>query len=217
MLLLARTRRKHQFSPVFFFEESLKEEYRKLQKGIFSSLNGFHLTLLFITSWFWPRVRARALRAPVFLSSLPRQTGRCAPPLPAHRSFAVSYLTPKKYIKFIQLGPPTSRTFFFPPYRRGYEVPCPPVPPIAALLILQAIFWGQKYIPVRPYEQIFSVFLFFSFWIVFFCVSLLFLSPFQFLLILLFLSLLILLVGLFFVSYSSLLYYILPFLILLFL
>ncbi len=33
-----------------------------------------------------PRVRASALRAPVFLGSLPRQTGRCAPP--AHRSFA---------------------------------------------------------------------------------------------------------------------------------
>ncbi len=39
-----------------------------------------------MTSGFWPRVRARALRAPVFLGSLPRPTGRCAPP--AHRSFA---------------------------------------------------------------------------------------------------------------------------------
>ncbi len=36
------------------------------------------------TSGFWPRVRASALRAPVFLSSLPPQTGRCAPPPPAH-------------------------------------------------------------------------------------------------------------------------------------
>ncbi len=32
-----------------------------------------------ITSGFWPRVRARALRAPVFLGPLPRLTGRCAP------------------------------------------------------------------------------------------------------------------------------------------
>jgi hypothetical protein len=32
------------------------------------------------TSGFWPRVRARALRAPVFLDPLARQTGRCAPP-----------------------------------------------------------------------------------------------------------------------------------------
>ncbi len=31
-------------------------------------------------------MRARALRAPVILGSLPRQTGRCAPP--THRSFA---------------------------------------------------------------------------------------------------------------------------------
>ncbi len=41
------------------------------------------------TSGFWPRVRARALRAPVFLSSLPPQTGRCAPPLPVHRSYEI--------------------------------------------------------------------------------------------------------------------------------
>ncbi len=34
------------------------------------------------TSGFWPRVRARALRAPVFLRSLPRKKGRCAPPPP---------------------------------------------------------------------------------------------------------------------------------------
>ena len=39
-----------------------------------------------MTSGFWPRVRARALRAPVFLDSLRRPTGRYAPP--AHRSFA---------------------------------------------------------------------------------------------------------------------------------
>jgi hypothetical protein len=45
------------------------------------------------TSGFWPRVRARALRAPVFLGHMPRQTGRCAPP--AHCSFAASYSYPK--------------------------------------------------------------------------------------------------------------------------
>ncbi len=32
------------------------------------------------TSGFWPRVRARALRAPVFLGSLPRPTGRAPRP-----------------------------------------------------------------------------------------------------------------------------------------
>jgi hypothetical protein len=40
-----------------------------------------------LTSGFWPRVRARSLRAPVFLGSLPCPSGRFAPP-PAHRSFA---------------------------------------------------------------------------------------------------------------------------------
>jgi hypothetical protein len=57
----------------------------------------------------------------------------------------------------------------------------PPVPP------LPAIFWGQKYIPVRPYALIFSVFLFFSFWIFSFRYFLLFLPSF----------------SLFFSSYSS--------------
>jgi hypothetical protein len=35
------------------------------------------------TSGFWPRVRARALRAPVFLGSLLRSRGRSAPPRPS--------------------------------------------------------------------------------------------------------------------------------------
>jgi hypothetical protein len=34
---------------------------------------------IYKTSGFWPRMCARALRAPVFLSSLPHPTGRCAP------------------------------------------------------------------------------------------------------------------------------------------
>jgi hypothetical protein len=67
------------------------------------------------TSGVWPRVRARALRAPVFLGSLPRQTGRCAPPLPAHRSFAVSYLTPKNILNLSNLG--LSRQGPFPFHR----------------------------------------------------------------------------------------------------
>jgi hypothetical protein len=35
------------------------------------------------TSGFWPRVRARALRAPVFWNSLPRQTGAARPTRPS--------------------------------------------------------------------------------------------------------------------------------------
>ncbi len=36
-----------------------------------------------ITSGLWPRVRARALRAPVFLGSLPRPMGAARPPIAA--------------------------------------------------------------------------------------------------------------------------------------
>ena len=70
------------------------------------------LQSIFDTSGFWPRVRARALRAPVFLDSLPRQTGRCAPP--AHRSFAASYSIPKNRLKTIELvlRPSASWAFF---------------------------------------------------------------------------------------------------------
>jgi hypothetical protein len=71
---------------------------------------------------FWPRVRARALRAPVFLGSLQHQPGRCAPP--AHRSFAASY-SPPKLNKSIELGPPTSWAFFFPLDHRTSPAPCP--------------------------------------------------------------------------------------------
>jgi hypothetical protein len=118
-------------------------------------------------------VRARALRAPVFLSSLPPPNGALRAPPPRPSQLHCFLFDPQKYIKSIQLSPPTSRTFFFPLYRRGYEVPCPPVPP------LPAIFWGQKYIPVRPYALIFLVFLFFSFWIFSFRYSLLFLLSFS--------------------------------------
>jgi hypothetical protein len=41
---------------------------------------------LLLTSGFWPRVRARALRAPVFLDHLHAKRGATRPP--GHRSFA---------------------------------------------------------------------------------------------------------------------------------
>jgi hypothetical protein len=72
----------------------------------------FKLVSIFETSGFWPRMRARALRAPVFLSSLPPQTGRCAPP-PAHRSFAASYSTPKNIYNLSNLGRPHQELFSF--------------------------------------------------------------------------------------------------------
>jgi hypothetical protein len=63
-----------------------------------------------ITSGFWPRVRVRALRAPVFLGSLPRQMGAARPP-PAHRSFSASYSTTKNIYNLSNLGCPRQRLF----------------------------------------------------------------------------------------------------------
>ncbi len=122
----------------------------------------FLIEPLCITSGFWPRVRARALRAPVFLGSLPCQTGRCAPPLPAHCSFAVSYFTPKNILNLSNLGSPCQGPFSFHRNTEAmkYEVNLPPASPIAALLILPAIFLGQNYVPVPPYALNFLVFYF---------------------------------------------------------
>jgi hypothetical protein len=101
------------------------------------------------TSGFWPRVHARTLRAPVFLSSLPRKTGRCAPtPPPCPSQLRCFSVDPQKYIKSIELEPP-----------------------IVASLIRPAIFCGQNYVPVRP---VFSFL--YSSWIFSFCYSLLFSS-----------------------------------------
>ena len=63
------------------FEERPYRDMKKSLKPKCSKRKIYH------TSGFWPRVRARALRAPVFLDLLPRLTGRCAPPL-ADRSLA---------------------------------------------------------------------------------------------------------------------------------
>jgi hypothetical protein len=45
-----------------------------------------------INSGFWPRLRARALHAPVFLSSLTCKAGRCAPPHLRPSQLRCSYL-----------------------------------------------------------------------------------------------------------------------------
>jgi hypothetical protein len=49
---------------------------------------------------------------PSFWGSLPRQTGRCAPPRPSQLRCLL--FDPQKYLQSIKLGPPTSRAFFFP-------------------------------------------------------------------------------------------------------
>jgi hypothetical protein len=92
------------------------------------------------TSGFWPRVRARALRAPVFLSSLPPPNGALCDPPSRSSQLHCFLFDPQKYIKSIQLWPPTSRTFFFPLYRRGYVVPCPPSRPFRQYFGVKSIY-----------------------------------------------------------------------------
>jgi hypothetical protein len=107
------------------------------------------------TSGFWPSVRARALRASVFFSSLPHITGRCAPP--AHCSFGASYSTPKNIYNLSNLGRPRQGLFSFHWTTEKYEDPCP-----------------------SKYALIFWVcYFFYSFWIFSFCYSLLFLLSFS--------------------------------------
>ncbi len=100
---------------------------------------------------------------------------------------------PQKYIKSIQLRPPRSRTFFFPLYRRGYEVPCPPSRRFRQYFGVKSIYQCDN---THQFFRFFFSLVFgsFPFVILFF-----FFSPFQFLLILLFLSLFIHFVGLYFV------------------
>ncbi len=121
-------------------------------------------------------VRARALCAPVFFSSLPRQTGRCAP-FPAHRSFAAS----QKYIKSIELGPPTSKAFFFPQDHRGYEKWGPlPQPRPSQLCWFFRQYFGVKIMyrcDHTPKFLLIFPFLY-SFWIFLFVLIFFFFSPF---------------------------------------
>ncbi len=81
------------------------------------------VTNYIVTSGFWPRVRAHALRAPVFLGSLPHQTGRCASP-PAHRSFAASYSALKNIYNLSNLGHPRQGLFSIHSEAKLYNVPC---------------------------------------------------------------------------------------------
>ncbi len=138
-------------------------------------------------------MHARALRAPVFLSSLPPPNGALRAPPPRPSQLHCCLFDPQKYIKSIQLWPPTSRTFFFPLYRRGYEVPCPRPAPSGNIL-------GSKvYTSATIRTNFFRFFFFLVFGSFPFVILFFFFSPFQFLLILLFLSLFIHFVGLYFV------------------
>jgi hypothetical protein len=51
-----------------------------------------------VTSGFWPRVRARALRAPVFFGLINMQNGALRAPLPIAASLLLTlYLPPKPF------------------------------------------------------------------------------------------------------------------------
>ena len=89
--------------------------------------------LLLLTSGFWPRVRARALRAPVFFNSLPSQTGRCAP-LAAHRSFAASYSALKNIYNLSNLGRPRQGLFSFHWTTEAMRSPAPRPAPSGNIL-----------------------------------------------------------------------------------
>ncbi len=94
-------------------------------------------------------MRARALPAPVFLGSLPRQTGRCAPS--AHRSFAALYLLTKIYIftiytnKILQVRARAARVEYLstgPPRLLNITFPAPR-PSCRTLLSYAVPYWAS--------------------------------------------------------------------------
>jgi hypothetical protein len=135
----------------------------------------------------WPRVRVRALRALVFLASLTRKTGRCAPP-PALAA-PLLLIRPPKIFTIYRTWAAHVKSFHWTTEAMNMRSPAP-APPIAASLIFPAIFLRSNYVPMRTYALIFSVFSVFSifFGSFLFVNFFFFFSPFQFLLILLFLS-----------------------------
>ncbi len=116
------------------------------------------------TSGSWPRVRARALCAPVFLDSLPRQTGRCEPPL-AHRSFAASYSTHKNIYNLSNFGRPRQGLFSFHWTTEVmkcemWNVPSPR--PSQLRWSFRQYFWGEIMYRCDHTALFFSVFFLFS-------------------------------------------------------
>ncbi len=141
-----------------------------LNQGLLDRDWSLIIGLYFFTSGFWPRVRARALRAPVYLSSLPRQPGRCAPPRPSQlRCFLFDSKLNKIYkiraarVKSFpeincfpsgsNLSRPRHRHFSFHWTTGSLKYEVPPA----------AIFWWQNYVyvPVRQYGLTFFVLSFF--------------------------------------------------------
>jgi hypothetical protein len=141
-------------------------------------------------------VRARALRAPVFLSSLPRKQGAARHPPPRPTQLRCFSFDPQKYIKSIELGPPTSKAFFFPldhmqtEEAMKCEVTCPR-PAHRSFADPSSNILGSKLCTGATIRPIFFGFSFFVFW--------------SFLFVILCFSYLLFILFLFISSYSSLL------------
>ncbi len=89
---------------------------------------------------------------------------------------------PKKFIKSVELGSPTSRAFFFPQDHRGYETWGPPAPRPAHRSVADPSGnnLGVKIMNrCHHTPKFFFVFLFYSFWIFSFYYSLPFLLSFS--------------------------------------
>jgi hypothetical protein len=68
---------------------------------------------------FWPRVRARALRARLFELIATPKRGAARPPLPAHCSFAAYFLTLKNTENLSNLGRPCRVSEVFRKNKKG--------------------------------------------------------------------------------------------------
>ncbi len=121
------------------------------------------------TSGSWPRVRARALHAPVFLGSLLLQTGRCAPSTPIAASLLL-------------IRPPKILTIYrtLAAHGKGFFLSLPPPRPSQLRWSFWQYFWGQA---ILLFSKVFGYFLF----VILFFSSLLFNFSYSSLLILLFL------------------------------
>jgi hypothetical protein len=104
-------------------KKSTNNQMKNLRKCLLSSEYRNATSKYLKTSGFWPRVRARAQRAPVFLGSLPCQTGRCAPPPPIAASLLL--IRPPKIFTIYRTWAAYVKGFFLSTKAMKYEVPCP--------------------------------------------------------------------------------------------
>jgi hypothetical protein len=88
-----------------------------------------------VTSGFWPRVRARALRAPVFLSSLPPPNRALHAPPPRPSQLHCFLFDPQKYINLSNFGRPRQGLFSFHCTAEAMRSPAPRPAPSGNILV----------------------------------------------------------------------------------